>query len=194
MKELVFLLEEPSAEALLNVLLPKLLPAGVSYRCLVFQGKQDLERRLVHRLRGYRNPDARFVVMRDQDAADCRAVKERLKEKCREAGRADALVRIVCHELESWYLADLAAVEQGLGISNLRRRQSEAKYRFPDALPGPKRELMRLTDDRYQEIGGSRAIAPYLDTGNTRSRSFAAFLSGIRSVVAGMGTVDAAGN
>ncbi len=189
MKELVFLLEEPSAEALLNVLVPKLLPAGVTHRCLVFQGKQDLERRLIHRLRGYRNPEARFIVLRDQDAADCRVVKERLQERCREAGRPDALVRIVCHELESWYLADLAAVEQGLGISSLRRRQGEAKYRFPDALPSPKRELMRLTDDRYQEIGGSRAIAPYLDTANTRSQSFAVFLAGIRNIIAGMGAV-----
>ncbi len=186
MKELVFLLEEPSAEALLNILVPKLLPAGVSHRCLVFDGKQDLERRLVRRLQGYRNPDARFIVMRDQDAADCRAVKEKLKEKCREAGRPNALVRIVCHELESWYLADLAAVERGLDITNIQRRQNEAKYRSPDSLPCPKQELKRLTDDRYHEVGGSRAIAPHMDLSNARSLSFAVFLKGIRGIFSDM--------
>ncbi len=38
MKELVFLLEEPSAEVLVNTLAPKLLPADVRHRCLVFEG------------------------------------------------------------------------------------------------------------------------------------------------------------
>lgn len=187
MKELVFLLEEPSAEVLVNTLAPKLLPADVRHRCLVFEGKQDLERGMVRRLRGYRNPDARFIVLRDQDAEDCRAVKERLQEKCREAGRPGALVRIVCHELESWYLADLAAVERGLGMRNIQRKQNGAKYRSPDALPGPKHELQRLTDDQYHEIGGSRAIAPHLDVSNTRSRSFAVFVSGMLRIVADMG-------
>jgi hypothetical protein len=182
MRELVFFLEEPSAEVVLNALVPRLLPSGVSHRCIVFEGKQDLERRLIQRLRGYRNPDARFVIMRDQDAADCRKVKKQLQEKCREAGHPDALVRIVCHELESWYLADLAAVEQGLGIPRIQRRQNEAKYRSPDTLSSPKHELKRLTDDRYQEIGGSRAIAPYLDVDNLRSHSFAAFMSGVRRI------------
>lgn len=187
MRELVFLLEEPSAEVLVNALVPKLLPEDVCLRCLVFEGKQDLERRMAGKLRGYRNPDARFIVLRDQDAADCRAVKERLREKCREAGRPGSLVRIACHELESWYLADLAAVEQGLGIPNIQRKQREAKYRCPDALPSPKRELQRLTGSRYQEIGGSRAIAPHLDISNTRSRSFAVFVSGMRRILSDMG-------
>lgn len=43
MKHLVFLLEEPSAKEMLNGLLPRLLP-GLSYRCIVFEGKQDLEK------------------------------------------------------------------------------------------------------------------------------------------------------
>lgn len=191
MRELVFLLEEPSAEVLLDILLPKLLPDGVSHRCLVFEGKQDLERRMVNRLRGYRNPDARFIVMRDQDRDDCRVVKRRLREKCREAGRPDALVRIVCHELESWYLADLAAVEKGLDIHRLQRRQNEEKYRSPDNLQSPKGELRRLTGDRYQEIGGSRAIAPYLDMDNTRSGSFVAFVSGVRRILSETGVIKA---
>ena len=44
MRELVFLLEEASAQAMLEGLLPKLLPDGMMVRYLVFEGKNDLEK------------------------------------------------------------------------------------------------------------------------------------------------------
>jgi len=184
MSELVFLLEEPSARAMLEGLLPRLLPANLSVRYIVFEGKSDLEAQLVRRLQHYRVPDAQFVVLRDKDAADCRAVKAGLVEKCREAHRPNALVRIACHELESWYLADLAAVEQALGMRGLAATQNKRKCRQPDALANAAEELTRLTGRRYQKVGGSRAIGPYLDINNTRSRSFEVFVAGIRRLAA----------
>lgn len=69
----------------------------------VFKGKQDLEKQLVKRLRGWRSPDTKFVVMRDQDAADCHDVKARLVELCRQAGKPETLVRVACRELESFF-------------------------------------------------------------------------------------------
>lgn len=161
-------------------MMPRLFPSGVNFRCIVFEGKQDLEGQLVRRMRGYRVPGARFVVLRDQDSGDCLAVKQALRQKCTEARHPEAIVRIACRELESWYLADLAAVEAGLGISGLRSLQSKAKYRSPDSILSPARELMRLAPS-YQKIGGSRAIGPHLDLMNTRSRSYAHFLSALNA-------------
>jgi len=184
MSELVILLEEASAEALLTGLLPRLLPESMRVRTIVFDGRQDLEKHLARRLRGYRVPGARFLVLRDQDAADCHVVKNRLLEKCREAGRTNALVRIACHELENWYLADLAAVERGLELKGLSAKQRNRKYREPDRIANAAEELAKLTDHRYQKVGGSRAIGPYLDTANTLSRSFAVFVDGLRKLVA----------
>ena len=99
MKELVFLLEEESASAMLQGLLPRMLDPRVQPRVMVFEGKQDLERQMVKRLRGYLNPQARFIVLRDQDSTpDCRLVKARLQALCAKAGRdAVSLVRIACH-------------------------------------------------------------------------------------------------
>ncbi len=179
MSELVFLLEERSAEAMLHGLLPHILPVGVRYRCLVFEGKQDLEAQLVRRLRGYRVPGARFVILRDQDAGDCRDIKRHLLELCRKAGRPECLVRIACKELESWYLGDLAAVQEGLQISGLERLQSTRLYRAPDSVSSPSRQLTRIAP-AYQKVGGSRAIGPHLDPDNARSHSFAVFVAGIR--------------
>ena len=70
MNQLVFLLEEPSAKAMLEGVLPRLLGDNVNVVYVVFEGKQDLEKRLPRRLRAWQNPNARFVVMRDQDSGD----------------------------------------------------------------------------------------------------------------------------
>jgi len=181
MKELVFLLEEQSAEELLKIVVPKLVPAELLTRFVTFEGKQDLERQLIKRLKGYRNPEARFVVLRDQDSnPDCKAVKRKLQKLCRSAGKPSALIRIACKELESFYLADLAAVERGLELKGLAAQQQRAKFRSPDKLPLPSHELSFLTRGAYQKVSGSRAIAPHLNVENQRSGSFRNLVSGIR--------------
>ena len=187
MSEIVFFLEEASAEALLSTMLPRFLPPLVGYRCLVFEGKQDLEKQMVRRMRGYRVPGARFVVLRDQDASDCRTVKRALKRKCEEAHHPEAVVRIACRELESWYLADLAAVERALDKPGLQSLQHKRHYRTPDAIVTPSRMLTRIAP-AYQKVGGSRAIGPELDLTNTRSRSFEHFVAAVRRLAADLQT------
>ncbi len=168
---------------MLEGFLPRILPPDLAVRYLVFDGKQDLEQQLVKRLSGYRIPGAQFVILRDKDASDCVQVKQALVSKCKQSGKERFLVRIACYELESWYLADLAAVEKALDLPNLSTKQSKAKYREPDLLANAAEELEKLTAFRYQKIAGSRAIGPYLDAGNIRSKSFAVFVKGIRFLI-----------
>ena len=110
MSTLVFLLEEPSAQDALEGILPRILPDDIDVQYLVFEGKQDLERRMGRRMRAWLHPDTRFIVLRDQDSGDCRTIKSNLARLCREAGKPDTLVRIACRELESWFVGDLAAI------------------------------------------------------------------------------------
>lgn len=182
MRELVFLLEEPSAKAMLEALLPRMLREGVHFRCIPFEGKQDLEKQLMRRIRGYQNEEARFIVLRDQDShPDCKAVKARLLELCEASGKSvRCLVRIACRELESFYLADLQAVEQALEVSGLARQQQNRKYRDPDGLGSPSHELKLLTGKRYEKVSGSRAIGQHLAIDNTRSASFRNLVAAIR--------------
>ncbi|GFK94975.1 hypothetical protein NNJEOMEG_02823 [Fundidesulfovibrio magnetotacticus] len=184
MKTLVFFLEELSAEAMLKGVLPRLLPADIHPAYFPFPGKQALEKELLRKLRGWRKADSMFVVLRDQDRGDCRAVKETLAAISRAAGRPEALVRIACRELESFYLGDLAAVEKGLGLKGLRAQQGKEKFRNPDLLADASGELRNLTNKAYQKISGSRAIAPHLVLENNRSPSFRALITGIRRLVA----------
>jgi hypothetical protein len=182
MKTIVFFLEEPSAREMLEGVLPRVLPENIQVRYLVFQGKQDLEKNLKRKLRGWRIPESVFVIMRDQDSGDCRAIKAKLVDFCQEAGQDGVLVRVACHELESFYLGDLAAVEQGLGLKNLKAQQQKRKFRNPDALSNPAMELRRLTSNSYEKMAGSRAIAPFLNLETNYSQSFNILLSGIRKM------------
>lgn len=185
MRELVFMLEEESARALLATLLPRLTgDATIASRFVVFEGKQDLDRQIGAKLRGYLNPRARFIVLRDQDRSDCRKVKKDLLTRCRRAGRT-AVVRIACRELEAFYLGDLLAVERGLGMGprSIASRQNKAKFRDPDKMLQPSEELLKLTNGKYQKIAGSRAIGPHLDLDDPRSRSFRHLIMAIRKAL-----------
>jgi len=183
MKTIVFFLEEPSAREMLAGVLPRILPEHMQVRYIVFQGKQDLEKNLQKKLRGWLMPDSIFVVMRDQDSGDCRAIKARLLGLCQASGREKVLVRVACRELESFYLGDLAAVERGLGLRGLKSQQQERKFRNPDLLGNPAEVLFKLTNNVYDKIAGSRAIAPHLNLTANCSTSFNVLLSGIKNLL-----------
>ncbi|MDX8380094.1 MAG: DUF4276 family protein, partial [Gallionella sp.] len=136
---------------------------------------------MVLKIKHYLNPQARFVVMRDQDATpDCGVIKEALLTRCGEAGRQEvSLVSIACRELESFYLADLAAVELGLCMTGLVKQQKNRKFKKPDYLHNPSKELMALTKQRYQKVSGSREIGCHLEINNDRSESFKNLVLGI---------------
>jgi len=183
MKMLVFFLEEPSAEEMLKGVLPKILPSHVIPRYIVFEGKQDLEKQLERRLKHWKTPNTRFLVMRDQNSGDCRVIKQNLLDKCRVAHKPDTIVRIACHELESFYLGDLKAVEKGLGINGLSKLQNKRRFRAPDNLPNPAEELISLTKRFYQKVSGSRAIGPHLNLKNNFSHSFNVLVRTIKHIV-----------
>lgn len=182
MRELVFLLEEPSAKAMLESVLPRVLNEETRFRCIPFEGKQDLEKQLTRKIRAYQNDQARFIVLRDQDShPDCTVVKSRLLDLCKASGKADrCLVRIACRELETFYLADLLAVEQSLGLTGLAKHQQSRKFKTPDHLGSPSRELKTLTGNRYEKVAGSRAIGRHLQLDNERSPSFRNLMVAIR--------------
>lgn len=188
MRELVFLLEEASAQALLENLVPRFIDPSIHLRFIAFEGKQDLEKQLLRRMRGYLNPQARFLVLRDQDSApDCTVVKRKLIGLCESAGRqTTTLVRIACRELETMYLADLRALELALNQRGLATRQGSAKFRAPDRLESPSHELHQLTRGIYQKVGSSRLLGLHLDLANERSATFKNLVRGIQRLEAAL--------
>jgi hypothetical protein len=181
----VCLLEEPSAMEMLKGILPRLLPQTIEVKYIVFEGKQDLDKRLERRLKGWQQANSVFLVLRDKDSGNCIQIKQQLAEKVAAGGKHNvALIRIACAELESFYLGDLKAVEQGLKIEKLANKQREEKYRVPDKLTNAAQEMFKLTQNRYQKVAGSRDIAPFLKIDQSNhSHSFNALLTGIKKLI-----------
>lgn len=177
--KLVFLLEEKSMEALLDTLLPRILPEGVTYETISHNGKNSLRKSIPTKLRAWKEPGVKFVILHDQDTADCYKVKEELLDLTRGANR-DVLVRIACQELESWYFGDLNAVSEAYGV-DMRGLAAKEKYRIPDNIPNPKEALKRLIP-RHQQITGAKMISEHMSIENNTSKSFQCFVTGIRKL------------
>lgn len=179
---LVFLLEEPSMRVLLEGWLPRLVPGWVSgehFLCVPHEGKSDLDRSIPRKLAAWRHPGDRFVIVRDNDNADCIEVKARLRRLCEQAGRPDSLIRLVCQELESWYLGDLAALAAAFDAPRIDSPANRKRFDAPDGWQKPSAEVKRLIPT-FQKIGGARAMAAHLDAQRNRSHSLHAFVTGVR--------------
>jgi hypothetical protein len=120
--------------------------------------------------------------MRDQDAGNCVEIKRNLVQRSVEAGKPETLVRIACHELETFYLGDLSAVARSIGPAKLVALQRNAKFRDPDHLANPAEELKKIAPS-YQKVSGSRAIGLALDVDSNQSTSFNALIAGVRRLV-----------
>jgi hypothetical protein len=183
MSRLVFLLEEYSMKILLDGLLPRLMP-GVEFLCVPHEGKQDLEKSIPRKLRAWREPGVRFVVVRDNDGADCRALKDRLVEACEQGKRGDTLVRIACQELEAWYLGEPDALAAAFENPDLVNLAGQARFRDSDAVTQPSVALESLVPE-FQKVSGARLMASHLTRERNRSASFRCFVDGIGRVSEG---------
>ena len=184
MKEIIFLLEERSAEELLSILLPKIIPSDeFLFRCIPHEGKSALKKSIPRKLRAWKEPNVQFVILHDQDSADCFVLKNNLITLAKDGRRSDTLVRIVCTELESWFLGDLDAVEKAFSV-NLSKKKNKITYQNPDAISNAKEELRRLVP-QYQPINGARSISKYMDINKNKSKSFQVFVSGVHRLCKG---------
>ena len=73
-------------QTFLDLFLRRIYP-DLEFVCIPHNGKSHLDRNIVHTLRSWRVPGDRFVIVRDNDGADCHALKQRLRELCRQGGR-----------------------------------------------------------------------------------------------------------
>ncbi len=123
MPDLVFIVEEPSKEAFLTALLPRFnIPDTLNVYYQSGTGYSEFGGLVRQVLRSWRTPGTRFVILCDQDQNDCVAKKQELLAAVPEHVRRCVAVRIVCDELESWYVGERAALEQGC-LNSVRSRR-----------------------------------------------------------------------
>ena len=198
-----FLLEEPSAEAVLNAILPKILSDNISFELHVFKGKQDLLKKLPTQLQVYSKwipNNWRIMVLIDEDRRDCHELKAKLENAAHEVGfvtKSDAapnenfqvVNRIAIEELEAWFFGDIEAMRAAYPRIPINL-QSKAKYRNPDAIRGGTSEALEnlLIQKNYYTKRISKPtvaqnIAQYMEPNRNRSRSFQVFVEGLKACV-----------
>ena len=132
------------------------------------------------------------VIVRDNDNADCVALKIRYIAICRASGRPESLVRLVCQELEGWYLGDLWAMAQAFVQPNLDVPGLRKRFLEPDSWQKPSVEVNRLVTD-FGKVSGARAMSVHLRGGDQNlSSSYRVFVAGVQKVAAEMGWVPVA--
>ena len=186
------LVEEPSAEAALRVLLPRML-GSIPFDVYQYGSKTALLGRLPDRLRGYARwlpPDRRIVVLVDRDDDDCLRLKGRLESMAANAGLTtrstssdgafSVVTRIAVEELEAWFFGDWEAVRAAYPRVNANV-PAQAKYRRPDAIGGGTWEAFERCLKRggyfrsgLRKIEAARAVAAHMDPRRNTSPSFGA--------------------
>lgn len=201
--QLVFFVEEPSTEAALNAMLPKLLNGRAKWQIINFGSKYSLLGRLEQRLKGYKRQidkgDALcLIVMVDRDSDDCLALKAKLEEAARRAGLPTksntaknghfvVLNRIVVEELESWFIGDSGALRRAFP-SLPQINAKKPPFNNPDN-GGSWETLHRFLKkqgiyrDSYPKIEAARKIAAHLTPADNRSKSFRVFCSGVEALL-----------
>jgi hypothetical protein len=198
-----FLVEEPSAEAALSNLVPKIIGQDFSFKVHSYQGKPDLLSKLLPRLKGYKTwipEDWRIVVLIDADEGDCRALKDNLEGIAQRAGLFtksrrttrsyfQVLNRLAIEELEAWFFGDIDAVQSSYPRISLNLGK-KAKYRNPDAIKGGTWEAL---EREFKKVGYfssgiskilvAREVSVYMEPERNRSRSFQIFRQGLLDLV-----------
>ena len=176
----VFMTEEVSMERFLKIALDKILPIDQEIHHLIIphEGKQDLEKSIPRKLRAWKNNNDiryQFIIVRDKDSGNCAEIKTRISSLCRKAGRDDTFIIIVIHELESWFLGDLNAVEKAYKINGIAKKQKQRLYRNPDAIANASEQLAHICNDTTK-ISRAENITLKMDFDNNLSQSFNYFI------------------
>ena len=173
--------------ARLAELLPRILPQGWQLNKNVFirthDGKSDLQRSIPIKVRAFGSipgMNVGIIIVEDQDSWNCVELKQHLLKLYTEQAKPNikCMVRIVCHELEAWYLGDMQAIQHVFPRFKPEQHKNKAKFRNPDACINPKRELKSIVGE-YPQIQTAKQIAKHFDIEANKSTSFNYFISGL---------------
>ena len=173
----------------LENVLPKILPDYFKYNENYFlrahEGKSDLQKSIPTKINAFKKMGfpVGIIILHDQDSGDCKILKQKLIDLCgKDLSGVFLLVRIVCRELESWYLGDMGAIELAYPRFKARNYKNKAKFRIPDELQNAANEL-RIILPEFQKVQGAKRISEHITIGNNKSKSFNHFVTGLKSIV-----------
>lgn len=186
MKCIHVFVEEASIKRVLDVLMPKILPEGVTFRTYPHQGKQDLEKAIRSTMPSISKiPGSRIIISRDQDSGECTVVKSNIEKQVQGKVGCPYKIRIVCQELESWFLGDLQALSKAFPRFNPDAIAGKAAMRFVDGIANPSQYLLKVipeyaSTEHLPKIENAERIAPFMDINENKSISFLQMVNAIK--------------
>ena len=130
------------------------------------EGKQDLQQSIPRKIRVASKKDiiTGFIILQDQDSNDCRKLKSQIVKLCEDAQQGSRSVpfkvRIVCHELEAWYLGDMDAIEHVFPRFHAANYRGKKSFRQPDECNNPKQELKKNCRRLCPDSNGAGDCSP----------------------------------
>ncbi|NJN28551.1 MAG: DUF4276 family protein [Cyclobacteriaceae bacterium] len=183
--------EEPSLKIVLENLLPSMLTENISFKIYPHQGKQDLEKAIRRAIPSIsRIPGSRIIITRDQDSSNCVELKQNLDEIAHNNCFCPYKIRIVCQELESWFLGDLEAIEGAFHRFKGENHIGKAEFRNVDAISKPSEYLLKILPE-YSGIGYlpkmevAEKVSKNMGIDRNRSTSFNHFIRSVRDLTSG---------
>jgi Domain of unknown function (DUF4276) len=192
--DIELLVEEPSMEAALYEVLPKIIRKDLNFQIKRFQCKDELLKQLPLRLNAYAKwlpASSCIVVLVDRDDEDCRILKTKLNgfvdaaalsnRKNPKRNKVQVINRIAIEELESWFFGDWEAVVKAYPRMD-KKLVGKDGFRKPDEIKGGTWEALEreLKKKNYfttglRKIECARTIASHMSPARNRSPSFIAF-------------------
>lgn len=198
-EHLEIFVEEPSMEAALNLLIPKIV-GKTSFNIFTYQGKSDLISKLPNRLRAYARflpANWKIIVVVDRDRECCVGLKAKLDAAAASAGLQTKsngtpyvfVSRVAIEELEAWFFGDWTATCAAYPKLS-RNLCNNSKYRDPDAISGGTWEALERQLQRagyfksgLRKVELARAISEHMVPDCNRSASFRAFASALKNMI-----------
>lgn len=203
-----FLVEEPSMEAFLREIVPRIIGDAVTFTIHTYQGKRDLLTKVESRLRAYAKwlPDhIRIVVVIDRDDDDCVSLKQALEDAAaiaglttRKASRSRpngsptgwrVVTRIAIEELEAWFFGQWSAVRRAYPRVSATA-VNKAAYRDCDRIAGGTWEALErvMKQGGYfsgglRKVEAAQRIGEHFDPSACLSPSFQIFRTALLDAV-----------
>ncbi len=189
MKTLHIYTEEPSMKNVLEEIMPQIIQQNTEYRIYAHQGKQDLEKAIRKTVPKISSQEGSLIlVARDKDSGDCKAIKSELVEILNQNCHSPYLVRIVCTELECWFLGDLNAISKVYKRFKPENYRNTKEFRNVDSIQNAPTKLLEIIPEfskkkSLPKLEFSESVAPYLNINENKSVSFQHFISGVKKLI-----------
>ena len=179
--------EEASFKEFAVRFLNRLMP-DICCRIYPHQGKQDLEKALRSTLPTIsRMPEARVLIVRDQDSDNCRLLKKKLDDMVSDYCHSTYKIRIVCRELECWFLGDMEAIAGAYPRFKPELHRHKADYRIVDEIADAPDRLLRMVPELKRnktlpKMDFANRVASHMTVEANSSTSFRHFISAIHQL------------